>query len=391
MSTRKDVELLKTRIAFIGADRWVEHLASQMNRRFDAVICSAHAIGPEQRTTLKALWQLLTSDVIVRVGFPPPAAAYVEYDASQFAERTGPRESIKRLLFRTAAGRTLRRLVVFFRLGLPIDWAYEITSNARPTRRDVYYWIGTDVLRVIEAAGADTLPDHSLRRMREAVNLAVAPHLVSELASADIRAQSVPFPVGTLEVPDEVPPLPGRMTVISYVPDTQQKFYGLPTLLAAARALPEIRFRFFRGAGEGVTDVPANVEFLGHVDDMHQIYADSSVVVRLVEHDGDSSVIAEGLLYARPVIYSFEVPHTRYVPFGDSARLTRVLSELLDEHLTHGIPLNDIGRQWALEEYDSDRRLNTLLEVLLAGRKQTVCSPDPRHVEALDDGGAADE
>jgi hypothetical protein len=316
---------------------------------------------------------------------------YVEYNANQFAERTGVRESLKRALFRTGAGRMLRRLVVFLRLGLPIDWVQKATAHLRPTRRDVYYWIGTDVLRLIESVETGTLPEHSRTRICEAVNLAVAPHLVGELASAGISAESVPFPAGTLEIPLDIPPLPERMTVISYIPDTRQEFYGLQTLLAAAKALPAVRFRFFRGTGEGVTEAPDNVEFLGYVDDMHEVYADSSVVVRLVEHDGDSSVIAEGLLYARPVIYSFDVPHTYHVPFGHSARLIRVLSELLDEHLSHGIPLNNSGRQWALKEYDPDRRLNRLLKALLESGEQTHRSRDSRHIETLDDGGAADE
>lgn len=359
---------MKTHIAFIGDDRWVEHLATQMNRRFDAVSCSAYPVGSKRRTTARVLWRLLTSDVIVRVGFPPPAAAYAEYDASQFAERTGVRESLKRALFRTGTGRALRRLVVSLRLGLLIDWAHEMTAHLRPKRSDVYYWIGTDVLRVIESVEAGTLPKRSRTRISEAVNLAVAPHLVTELATVGITAQSVPFPAGTLEIPGAVPPLPERMTVISYVPDTRREFYGLPMLLAAARALPEIRFRFFRGDGEGIADVPENVEFLGYVDDMHEVYAQSSVVVRLVEHDGDSSVIAEGLLYARPVVYSFKVPHTQYVPFGDTKEFVRLLSAFLEQHRAGGISLNDTGREWALREYGTDRRLSRLLEVLLACR-----------------------
>jgi len=105
---------------------------------------------------------------------------YVEYNANQFAERTGVRESLKRALFRTGAGRMLRRLVVFLRLGLPIDWVQKATAHLRPTRRDVYYWIGTDVLRLIESVETGTLPEHSRTRICEAVNLAVAPHLVGE-------------------------------------------------------------------------------------------------------------------------------------------------------------------------------------------------------------------
>lgn len=365
---------MSTRIAFMGEDRWVKHLATQMNRRFDSVSCTSHPVGWERRTTLSALWHLLTSAVIVRVGFPPPAAVYVEYDADTFAERTGARESLKRVLFRTGVGRALRRLVVFFRIGLPIDWAHEITSRLRPSRCDVYYWIGTDVMRTLEAAEAGTLPERSRTRITEAVNLAVAPHLVVELASAGISAESVPFPAGALDIPRDVPPLPARMTVISYVPDTRQEFYGLPALLEAAETLPEILFRFFRGAGEGVPDLPDNVEFLGYVDDMHEVYAESSVVVRLVEHDGDSSVIAEGLLYARPVVYSFEVPHAHYVPFGDAEELVRVLSALLDQHRAGGIPPNETGREWALQEYDADRRLSRLLEVLLSCREQSSAS-----------------
>lgn len=366
---------MKTRIAFIGEDRWVVHLSTLMNRHCDSVSCTADPIGWKRKTTLRAFWHLLTSHVVVRVGFPPPAVTYVEYDPQAFIQRTGLRESVKRILFRTSLGKGLRRLVLFFRLGLPVDWAHDATARLRPSRCDVYYWIGTDVLRTLEAVANGALTRRSHARITGALNLAVAPHLVAELESAGIPAQHVPFPAGALAIPEEAPPLPEQMTAISYVPDTRRDFYGVATLIDAARALPEIRFRFFRGAGEDVPDLPKNVEFLGFVEDMHDVYATSSVVIRLVEHDGDSSVIAEGLLYGRPVIYSYSTPHTIHVPFGDTDGLVRELSALLQQHQAGGIPLNSQGREWAMREYDPERRLTNLLDVLLSCRGQRHTSP----------------
>lgn len=366
---------MKTRIAFIGEEHWVVHLATLVNRYCDSVSCTSDPVGWKRTSMLRAFWHLLTSHVVVRVGFPPPVVTYVEYDPQAFIERTGMRESMKRILFQTSVGRRLRRLVLSFRLGLPVDWAHDVVARLRPSRCDVYYWIGTDVLRTLEAVANGALTERSRERIAGALNLAVAPHLVAELESVGIPARPIPFPAGALDIPEEAPPLPAQMTAISYVPDTRREFYGMATLLKAARALPEIRFLFFRGTGESVPDLPKNVEFLGFVEDMHDVYAASSVIIRLVEHDGDSSVIAEGLLYARPVIYSYARPHTIHVPFGDTDGLVRELSALLRQHQAGGMPLNDQGREWAMREYDPERRLTNLLDVLLSCGGRHYASP----------------
>jgi len=227
------------------------------------------------------------------------------------------------------------------------------------------YWIGTDVLNALRQAEEGS-PNPVLEIMaRQSVNLAVASHLVVELRHIGIESKHVPFPGTSLVVPDSVSMPVGAMSVVSYVPDTRRDFYGLPTLLAAARELTDTRFKIFRGHGEGVEDAPPNIEFLGYVPDVGKLLEESNVFVRLVEHDGDSVTVGEALLHARPVVYTYEIPHTIYVPFGDVDGFVSVLQSLREQHQSGGIPLNVAGREWAIGAYDADWRFANLLDALL--------------------------
>jgi hypothetical protein len=361
-----------TRITFVGEDHWAEHLARGLNARFPhTVICTAVRLQADATPLLVGLSHLLHDDVIVRVGFPPPLLG--EYDAARHADHRGPREGLKRALFRTLPGRALRKAVLYGRLSPggrrrhQADRLLRSTRWLRPHRREVLYWIGTDALTTMQRAAAGTLGPATLRELARFTHLAVAAHLVPELATVGIAATVVPFPGTTLDVPAEVPPMPEEMIVLTYVPDGRRDFYGLPAILAAARALPDVRFRVLRGEGVGLADVPPNVEFLGYVRDVSAEFAGASVLVRSVQHDGDGSTVAEGLLFARPVLYTYELPHGTQVPWGDADALTAALRSLREQHLAGGIPLDLAGREWALETYDVDRRFGNLRAALLGG------------------------
>jgi len=361
----------RLRIGFMGEDHWARHLAEGLNARFpDSVECR-HVTS---YANPKAVWDtarlLHRSDLVVRVGFPPtvlPPAPTLDP-----ARSVSVRDRLKQGLFSTGPGRVVRACVLTCRFGpvwrrrAAMDRLERRSRRTGRRRTTVYYWIGSDVLLWLDddAAGADTAA--RVRRLRGA-SITGALHLSDELRTLGIDSETVPFPGAVIPAPEPVPEMPAKMTVVSYVPAGRPDFYGLPELLEAATHLPDVRFRVFGGASDaGGGPAPDNVEYLGRVDDLCPVYADSSVVARLVRHDAVGATVTEGLLYARPVLYSLPLPHTIHVPFGDSSRLVSALQALRRDHMRSGINPNVAGREWARVEFDVERRFSRLRDFLVS-------------------------
>lgn len=363
------------RVTFIGEEYWASHLAQGLNARYPGVLaCSVHSFQSISTGPKVGIGRLFRAHAVVRVGFPPLPGPHVpEYDAP--AAPRSARDALKRALFGSRFGQALRRGVFLWRHHRQAERSMRRLMlidrlsrfAARTGMLEGYiYWTGTDVQRFVERyTSGDVLPAE-LSDVLSMKSLAGAKHLADELAEVGVHAVSVPFPGITMPVPPHVPAMPSRMVVVSYVPPERRDYYGFSMLLAAARALTDVEFRLFKDDGAGVTSAPGNVTFLGHVDDVASLYAASSMVVRMVEHDAIGATVTEGLLYGRPVIYSYPLPHTVFVPFGDETAFVSELSELYRQHVTGGIPLNLAGREWAIKEFDPEPRFERLRDALLA-------------------------
>lgn len=367
---------LKNRIVFVGQDYWVTHLAAGLRVRNSETVV-ADSIGFDEMTAapVASALRLARSRTVVRVGFLPGDSSVLAHPFPKFqppsdSEQPTLRARMKRSLFQSRAGRALQRIVLMFRHGTVVpksmatDLACRLAGRSWARGRYFYYWIGTDVLIAAQTMQQGSLARPEMNDLGAAKHIAGAAHLAHELREAGIPAEAVPFPGIMVAVPSGIPAFPARMTVASYVPDSRRDFYGLPALLNAARALPDVQFVFFNGTGEGVGDIPPNAKFLGRVDDISEVYSSSSVVIRLVEHDSIGATVIEGLLYGRQVLYSYELPHTTYVSFGNEQGLVAALRGLEEMHTSGGIPPNTAGRDWAIEEFDLDRRFKLLLDAL---------------------------
>jgi len=174
-------------------------------------------------------------------------------------------------------------------------------------RKVVHHWIGSDVLRVLQ--------DKRLRLKAKIANrfvdkhFALSPYLVDELSSVGI--ESICIPAVPRNLTFETPPLPQRLTVLTYLPDKKPGFYGSKIIYKLAEELRDAKFLVVAGTGEGQQKLP-NVEYLGWVTDMVSIYHRSSALVRILEHDGQSLMVLEALAKGRHVIYNYQIPHCHY-------------------------------------------------------------------------------
>jgi hypothetical protein len=93
-------------------------------------------------------------------------------------------------------------------------------------------------------------------------------------------------------------------------------------------------------------------------------YARATVVVRIPRHDGLGATVVEGLLHARHVIYTHDVPFVRTIRPATADALADALGELEDAHRAGQLPPNVGGRSYAMDEFDEAREANRLATLL---------------------------
>jgi hypothetical protein len=157
--------------------------------------------------------------------------------------------------------------------------------------------------------------------------------------------------------------MPAEFRVLSYLPARRFDFYGGALVMGAARLLPDTGFDVV-GPGDPPEAAPPNIRWHGWVGDMAARYAQASVVVRLPRHDGFGNTVIEGLLNARHVVYTHDVPHVRQLPTMTPAALAAVLQELREAHVAGTLSPNDAGRTYALATFDETRLVAVLMDLL---------------------------
>ncbi|MGH7620738.1 MAG: hypothetical protein ACREMU_00195, partial [Gemmatimonadaceae bacterium] len=158
----------------------------------------------------------------------------------------------------------------------------------------IRWWVGTDVFNVLTRDDVR----RSAKRFDRIVsaNVAVAPHLVEELASAGIRARYVPSVLDPdLDAPSVVAWEHSPRPMLVYLPDSRKEFYGLPVVEQMIEANRDLRFVILADQTHALAAHP-NVESLGWVTDMSELYDRAGCVLRITEHDGLPRMLMEGVL-----------------------------------------------------------------------------------------------
>lgn len=263
---------------------------------------------------------------------------------------------------------------VFFRVGLrpgsstlrgrAFDLLWSVLRILTPKAKTIYYWIGTDVSQTLAAMHAGTISPRTVRDLRRSLHVADAQWLADELSSLGIRATVQRLP-GALTQPQTLDPLPGTFRVMTYIPDARYRFYGGLELFEAARQLPGVTFDVVGGAGSWIPHSLPNLVFHGWQKDLTAFYRKSTVVVRLVEHDGMGATAVEALLFGRYVLYSYPLPHSTLIPFGDAARLIESLRSFYVRHQEGTLGVNTTGQSWAAATFDPEAEGHHLADLAL--------------------------
>jgi Glycosyl transferases group 1 len=282
-----------------------------------------------------------------------------------------PQGSYLRLL----AAPPRRERVVLMRAGFRVgastprgrlfDAYWSLLRRTLPNAAPCHYWIGSDVMAALESAEAGTLRWSALLSTRDELHLADAPWLSAELETVGIRATTAHI-APAVRAPQVVPALPKEFSVLTYISAGRFDFYGGEAIMDVARRLPDVRFDVVGSRRESTWPLLANVHWHGWVTDMAQRYAETTVVVRIPRHDGLGNTVVEGLLNARHVVYTYEVPFVRRVWPVTADSLEAALVGFRDAHRAGQLSPNLAGRDYALEEFDEAKLVNDLAALLRA-------------------------
>lgn len=314
-------------LTLIGQSQWARDMAKGIAQFGGARTTVVPMDRLRDMYGLLRLRALRHTDVLVRVGFRPGAG--------------------------TVRGRAFDALLA------------AATVGARARR--AFFWIGTDVDNTLKQASSGASMARFRRLVLNATNVADGFGLRDELRALGVAASVAWMPPRYANRSPELPALPDRFTVLSYLPDARHEFYGSRVLLEAARRLPDVRFRIASGTGSWAIDVPGNVEFLGRVPDIRPLMRDASCLARIVEHDGTSGMVLEALTYGRAVIYSSPFPHTTHVPFGDTEAFEYAVLALMPGGSAAFVSPDAEAATWAQAASDEAECWTTLLEALTGG------------------------
>lgn len=218
----------------------------------------------------------------------------------------------------------------------------------------VVIWAGTDVMVAASDPGL-----MEIVKQDGNINISDGPWLVDELAELGVRARYVP--VTAVDAVETPAPLPKRFRVLSVLPEPRRAFYGEKALYAIAREFPGVQFTVV-GKGERNPVAPRNVEFLGYIDYMAQLIDESTVLIRMPQHDGKSMLVLEALARGRHVIWTYAFPGVNRATSVSQA--IEELRALLRAHNAGLLEPNVAGLEHAREYFNKSRIIGAFTAVL---------------------------
>ena len=157
----------------------------------------------------------------------------------------------------------------------------------------VRHWAGSDVLACLEspAVKAMAVELDSLG----VLNITPATWLAEELLSIGIRAEVYPQVVNHPPKGDLRPdPVPLPLTVLVYLPSHRRAFHGGEIVRQVIERNPDIQFIIVADTEHSLASFP-NVESLGWVSQMDEVWPRIGCILRITKHDGWPRMILEAL------------------------------------------------------------------------------------------------
>jgi glycosyltransferase involved in cell wall biosynthesis len=165
----------------------------------------------------------------------------------------------------------------------------------------ILQWMGTDILLAIERFKNSTI---DRKYIDYATNFVDAPWMMEELKSANINTEKLHFKFVEMNTIIEKY---SSISVMSYVAQNRQDFYGMDEIIQLAIVFPEIEFSLY-GLEKAEKPITENIKLYGWVSPevFQEKLMQTPIFLRLTKHDGFSLAVLEALSFGAEVITSFK-------------------------------------------------------------------------------------
>ncbi len=250
----------------------------------------------------------------------------------------------------------LKNYDLFHLISTPLPLISKLSKYGQPI---LYHWIGTDVYRFIKDSYIKRQIKKYFILSPLVKNLVVWDNLKSELSQFNVK--STVLPLVELNVKKDIPSLPAKFSVLSYVPYKRWEFYNGDIILKLAEKFPDIDFHLL--AAEGKTVRLSNVHTYGFIKDVTPFYESNSVLIRIAKHDGLGKMVVSALSYGRHVLWNMSFPHCIYVNSLDDC-----ISSL--NLLKRKRVLNSAGRAYVEQNFNREKILDNYYHLFKSIIKQ---------------------
>lgn len=238
---------------------------------------------------------------------------------------------------------------LFHLVSPPLPTLMKLAKHKKPV---IYHWIGTDVYRCLNDFYLKKILKKLILNTARIFNLTVNQALQEELQQIGISSEVLPLV--KLNFTEDIPPLPEKFSILTYIPHSRWDFYNGDLVLELAKEFPEINFHLL--AAGNIPSKPENVFTYDFIDDVKQFYANANVLLRITTHDGLSKMVLEALSFGRHVLWSELFPNC--YPVHDLRDCKRVIN-LLKENLT----VNEEGKSFVELNYNPAKICNDYLSI----------------------------
>lgn len=267
-----------------------------------------------------------------------------EYHAKEFCEQL---EIYEKSVFEPKfykdlpSNEVLSSFNIFHLISSPLPVIKKLRHYSKPI---FYHWIGTDVYRFYN----DYFFKRNLKKIiinsSKVFNLVVSENLKCELEKFDINSKILPLT--KLKVIDDLPPMPSKFSVLTYIPKKRWDFYNGDLINELSLRLPDIDFHLL-AVGEDHSGKP-NVFYYNFVEDSSSFYKKCSVLLRLTLHDGLPKMVLEALSYGRQVLWNESFPYCFQVK--DLNECIEVLKKLKSD-----CPINIEGKKFVDDSFSESK------------------------------------
>lgn len=218
-------------------------------------------------------------------------------------------------------------------------------------KRVMMTWVGTDVIK------AKRLYKINQHYLKKAEHYCEVNWIQEELKELNINAEILNFFNFQINSRIEEPTV-HKLSVLSYISEGREKYYGWDEIMQAARENQDVNFTIV--GTKGLQIVPDNVRCLGWTDNMDALFNSSHCTIRFVEHDGLSGFVLESLNKGKQVIYNQPLDHCIHV--NNASDISTAIRMLKEKYAKEGTLVNRDGFDYVSENFNREFIFNRLIK-----------------------------